>query len=156
MFNKIGLLAVRFMRWIASVWRNILGTILGLIVGGKLNMAMINISTDVIPAPAGADVKTMEGLQKSIHLFEPKHFLMPFLAHALGTLVAALLASLIAKSHRKRIALTTGLVFFVGGAMAVSMLPAPLWFNITDLVLAYIPMALLGHWISTRFLPEAK
>ena len=97
----------------------------------------------------------MEGLQKSIHLFEPKHFLMPFLAHALGTLVAALLASLITKSHRKRCALTTGVVFFVGSAMAVSMLPAPLWFNITDLALAYIPMALLGHWISTKFLPES-
>jgi hypothetical protein len=46
-------------------------------------------------------------------------------------------------------------VFFVGGAMAVSMLPAPLWFNITDLAFAYIPMALLGHWISTKFLPES-
>lgn len=155
MFDKIGQLAVRFMRWISSVWRNVVGTVLGLVVGGNVNMALINISTDIIPAPAGADVKTMEGLQKSIHLFEPKHFLMPFLAHALGTLVAALLASLIAKSHRKRVALTTGMVFFVGGAMAVSMLPAPLWFNITDLALAYIPMALLGHWISTKFLPEA-
>ena len=155
MFQKIGLFAVRFMQWITSVWRNVVGTVLGLIVGGNVNMALINISTDIIPAPAGADVKTMAGLQKSIHLFEPKHFLMPFLAHALGTLVAALLASLIAKSHRKRVALTTGVVFFVGGAMAVSMLPAPLWFNITDLALAYIPMALLGHWISTKFLPEA-
>lgn len=155
MFQKIGLFAVRFMQWITSVWRNVVGTVLGLIVGGNVNMALINISTDIIPGPAGADVKTMEGLQKSIHLFEPKHFLMPFLAHALGTLVAALLASLIAKSHRKRVALTTGVVFFVGGAMAVSMLPAPLWFNITDLALAYIPMALLGHWISTKLLPEA-
>ena len=155
MFQKIGLFAVRFMQWITSVWRNVVGTVLGLIVGGNVNMALINISTDIIPGPAGADVKTMTGLQKSIHLFEPKHFLMPFLAHALGTLVAALLASLIGKSHRKRIALTTGVVFFVGGAMAVSMLPAPLWFNIADLTLAYIPMALLGHWISTKFLPEA-
>lgn len=125
MFQKIGLFAVRFMQWITSVWRNVVGTVLGLIVGGNVNMALINISTDIIPGPAGADVKTMEGLQKSIHLFEPKHFLMPFLAHALGTLLAALLASLIGKSHRKRIALTTGVVFFVGGAMAVSMLPAP-------------------------------
>jgi uncharacterized membrane protein YgdD (TMEM256/DUF423 family) len=124
-------------------------------VGGNVNLAIVNISTDIIPGPAGADVKTMEGLQKCIHLFEPKHFLMPFLAHALGTLVAALLASLFAKSHRKRCALATGIVFFVGGAMAVSMLPAPLWFNITDLAFAYIPMALLGHWISTKFLPES-
>ena len=61
MFDKIGQLAVRFMRWISSVWRNFIGTILGLVVGGNVNMALINISTDIIPAPAGADVKTMEG-----------------------------------------------------------------------------------------------
>ena len=156
MFNQIGVLAVRFMRWISSVWRNFVGLILGLIVGGQLNFAIINISTDIIPAPAGADVKTMEGLQKSIHLFEPKHFLMPFLAHALGTLVASLLASLIARSHRKRLAMVPGFVFLFGGAMAVSMIPAPLWFNIADLVLAYIPMALLGYWLSIKFLPEAE
>ena len=51
--------------------------------------------------------------------------------------------------------LGTILGLIVGGAMAVSMLPAPLWFNITDLAFAYIPMALLGHWISTKFLPES-
>lgn len=156
MFNQIGLLAVRFMRWISSVWRNFVGPVLGLIVGGQLNLAIINISTDIIPAPEGADVKTMEGLQKSIHLFEPKHFLMPFLAHALGTLVASLLASLIARSHRKPLAMVPGFVFLFGGVMAVSMIPAPLWFNITDLVLAYIPMALLGYWMSIKFLPEAE
>ena len=154
MFQKIGLLAVRFMRWISSVWRNFIGTILGLIVGGNVNMAIVNISTDIIPGPAGADVKTMEGLQKSIHLFEPKHFLMPFLAHALGTLVAAFLAGLIANRSRKRAAMIPGVLFFIGGAFAVSMLPAPLWFNITDLVLAYIPMAMLGYWISTKIVAE--
>jgi hypothetical protein len=50
--------------------------------------------------------------------------------------------------------MATGIVFFFGGAMAVSMLPAPLWFNIIDLAFAYIPMAMLGHWISTKFLPD--
>ena len=135
--------------------KNILAVIAGLLVGSIVNMALITISGKVIPPPTDADITTMEGLKASMHLFEPKHFLMPFLAHALGTLVAALLASLFAKSHRKRCALATGIVFFVGGAMAVSMLPAPLWFNITDLALAYIPMALLGHWISTKFLPES-
>jgi hypothetical protein len=154
MFQKLGLLAVSFMSWISKIWRGVLGVVIGCMIGGQLNMWIINHSTDFIPAPEGANVKTMEGLQKSIHLFEPKHFVMPFLAHALGTVVAAILASLIAKSHRKRCAMATGIVFLFGGAMAVSMLPAPLWFNITDLVLAYIPMALLGYWISTKILAE--
>jgi hypothetical protein len=155
MFQRIGILAIKFMQWITQVWRNIVGVVVGIMVGGQVNMALINISTDIIPAPAGADIKTMKGLQASIHLFEPKHFLMPFLAHALGTLVAALLATLIAKSHRKRMAMVPGFVFFLGGAMAVSMIPAPLWFNITDLALAYIPMAFLGYWISTKIVTEA-
>jgi uncharacterized membrane protein YeaQ/YmgE (transglycosylase-associated protein family) len=164
MFEKLGVLAKSIWSelrqrlietpWIIEIWRGVIGVVLGSIIGGQLNMWIINHSTDFIPGPAGADVKTMEGLQKSIHLFEPKHFIMPFLAHAIGTLVAALLASLFAKSHRKRCAIATGIVFLFGGAMAVSMLPAPLWFNITDLAFAYIPMAMLGHWISTKFLPD--
>ena len=67
--------------------RNILGFVAGLIVGGIVNMALINFGPMVIPPPAGADITTMEGLQAAMPLFEPKHFVFPFLAHALGTLV---------------------------------------------------------------------
>jgi hypothetical protein len=129
--------------------------VIGCLIGGQLNMWIINHSTDFIPAPEGADVKTVEGLNKSIHLFEPKHFLMPFLAHALGTLVAAFLAGLIANHSRKRLAMFPGVLFFIGGAFAVSMIPAPMWFNVTDLVCAYIPMAWLGYWLSTQVIAEA-
>ena len=45
------------------------------------------MSSSLIPPPEGADVTTLEGLKTSMHLFQPKHFLMPFLAHALGTLL---------------------------------------------------------------------
>ncbi len=38
---------------------------------------------------AGADVTTTEGLRAALPLFEPKHFIMPFLAQALGTFTAA-------------------------------------------------------------------
>jgi hypothetical protein len=33
------------------------------------------------------DVNSAEGLSKGIHLFEPRHFVMPFLAHALAPVV---------------------------------------------------------------------
>ena len=78
-----------------------------------------------------------------------------FLAHALGTLVAAFLAGLIANRARKRAALISGFVFFAGGRAAVWMIPAPMWFNVTDLVCAYIPMAVLGYWLSTQVIAEA-
>ena len=65
--------------------RNSFALLVGLFIGGMLNMSLIIISGDIIPPPEGADVTTMEGLKAAMHLFEPKHFIMPFLAHALGT-----------------------------------------------------------------------
>jgi hypothetical protein len=69
---------------------------------------------------------------------------MPFLAHALGTFVGAFIAAKIAATSKMIIAIAIGIVFMIGGIMMVMMLPSPLWFDATDLVLAYIPMAYLG------------
>jgi hypothetical protein len=69
--------------------RSLLAVLLGIILGSVVNMALILASPQVIPPPAGVDVNNVESMRASIHLFEPKHFLFPFLAHALGTLVGA-------------------------------------------------------------------
>ena len=66
-----------------------LAVVAGLLIGSVVNMSLIMISGSVIPPPAGADVTTTEGLKASMHLFEPRHFVFPFLAHGLGTLVGA-------------------------------------------------------------------
>ncbi|MFD2533086.1 hypothetical protein [Gracilimonas halophila] len=124
--------------------RNSLAALAGLIVGGIVNMGIIMISSYIIPPPAGADVTTMEGLQESMHLFQPRHFLMPFLAHALGTLIGAFLTAYFVVSEPKKWALFIGCFFLLGGVSNVVVLPSPLWFNIVDLVGAYIPMAYLG------------
>jgi hypothetical protein len=124
--------------------KNILAVIAGLIVGSAVNMGIIMMSGSVIPPPPGADLSTMEGLKTSMPLFEPKHFIMPFLAHALGTLVGAFLAAKIASSFKMRCALIVGVLFLIGGISNVFMLPSPMWFNVLDLVVAYIPMAYLG------------
>ena len=114
-------------------------------------MAIIMISSSVIPPPAGADISTMEGLQESMHLFKPINFLMPFLAHALGTLAGALLTAYIAVSDQRKWALSVGFFFLLGGIANVVALPSPIWFNIVDLVGAYIPMALLGSMLAAKF-----
>lgn len=114
-------------------------------------MGLIMISGSIIPPPEGADITTMEGLQESMHLFQPKHFLMPFLAHALGTLVGTLITAYIAVSSKIKWALAVGGFFLIGGITNVIALPAPLWFNIVDLVGAYIPMAYLGALLEAKF-----
>ncbi len=127
-----------------NILRNILAIIIGLFVGGTVNMLLINISSSVIPPPAGIDTTTMEGLQAAMELFEIKHFIFPFLAHAFGTLIGALLAALIAANHQLKLAMGIGFFFLIGGITMVVSLPSPLWFTILDLGLAYLPMSWLG------------
>lgn len=124
--------------------RNILAIIGGIILGSVVNMGIITISGSIIPPPEGADVTTTEGLKEAMHLFQPKHFIMPFLAHALGTFAGALLAGFIAVNRKMMIALIIGFFFLIGGIASVFMLPSPIWFTILDLVVAYIPMAYLA------------
>lgn len=132
-----------------NLLRNILAAITGTLAGGFLNMSLINISGYIIPPPPGTDATTVEGLQKSIHLFGPQHFIMPFLAHALGTLAGAFIATLLAQAAAgKRVSMVIGVLFLSGGVMAVRLIPAPMWFNVTDLVLAYLPMAWAGYYLA--------
>lgn len=107
-------------------------------------MGIVMISGSIIPPPKGADVTTMEGLKASLHLFKPINFLMPFLAHAIGTLVGAYIAALIAANHKMKFAVSIGVFFLIGGIANVMMLPSPVWFTIVDLAGAYIPMAYIG------------
>ena len=132
------------------ILRNILAVVAGLVVGSTVNMALVTVGPMIIPPPEGADVTTMEGLLESIHLFEPQHFIMPFLAHALGTLVGAWLAAMIAATHKSKFALGIGAFFLIGGIMNVFMLPSPMWFNALDLVVAYIPMGWLGGRLGSK------
>ena len=128
-----------------NILRNSLAIISGILLGSVVNGFIINISRYIIPPPKGADVTTLEGVKNTMHLFEPKHFLMPFLAHALGTFVGAALCTLLAISHHKKFAIIIGVLFMMGGIANVYMLPSPVWFACVDIIGAYIPMALLGY-----------
>lgn len=136
-----------------NLLRNILAAIAGLAIGGVVNMALIALSPSLIPPPPGVDVNNAESLGNAMHLFEPQHFVMPFLAHAIGTLAGALAAYLIAATHRARIAYVIGVVFLCGGVGASFMIPAPAWFIALDLLAAYLPMAWLAIRIGARMKP---
>lgn len=131
-----------------TIIRNTAAVLAGLVFGSLVNMGLVNVGPTLIPLPAGADVTTMEGLQKSMSLFTPANFLFPFLAHALGTLVGAFVAAKIGISHKRKLALGIGFFFLAGGITMVIMVGGPLWFCIADLVLAYLPMGLLGGMLA--------
>ena len=133
-----------------KVLRNIVAVVVGIFVGSLVNGGIIGLSGSVIPLPDGYDNTTIEGMKSTIHLLEAKHYLMPFLAHALGTFVGALLAAVIAASRKMTFALVIGCVFLLGGIYMVTVLPAPTWFNVADLLLAYIPLAYLAGKLMAR------
>jgi hypothetical protein len=126
------------------VLRNIVAVVVGWLVGSVVNGCIVLLSNIVVPLPEGADISTLESLQASIPLFSCKHFIMPFLAHALGTFVGAMVAAFIARNHKMRSALSVGVLFLVGGIINLYLLNPPLWFILVDLLLAYLPMAFLG------------
>ena len=126
--------------------RNIFAVLAGVLLGSVVNMAIVTFGPSLIPPPAGVDLSTPEGLAAGIALFEPRHFVTLFLAHALGTLVGAFVAYLVAASHKARFAYAIGVLFLIGGIAACFMIPAPVWFMALDLLLAYLPMA----WLAIR------
>ena len=124
--------------------KNILAVLVGIIVGGIVNSGIIAISGTLIPPPEGADLTTIEGMEAAQDLMQPIHYLMPWLAHAVGTLVGAFLAALIAGTQEMKFAIGVGVFFLLGGIAAAYLIPAPTWFIILDLTLAYIPMGIIG------------
>ena len=132
------------------VLKNVLAVVLGIIIGGAINMGLVNIGGSIIPPPAGAVVTDVESLAQSMHLFEAKHFIFPFLAHAVGTLIGAIIAFKVAANNNLKLSLLVGGFFLIGGIMMVYSLPAPMWFNALDLIVAYIPMGWLGAKIGSK------
>ena len=124
--------------------RNVLALIAGFIVASIVNMSLVMSSGLVAPPPPGADMTTTEGIRAAMPRMQPIHFLMPFLAHALGTLAGAMTAAAIAASHKTKFALAIGVVYLLAGITMATTVGGPAWFIASDLALAYLPMAWLG------------
>jgi len=125
--------------------KNIIVIIVGLFVGGFINMKLIEIGSSIIPPPEGVDMTTAEGLVEGMSLLQPMNFIFPFLAHALGTLVSAFIVAKFTKTNKFNFAMLIAAFFMLGGIIMVVMVGGPLWFNVLDLVGAYFPMGWLGY-----------
>ncbi len=136
---------------IAAV-RGIAGIVVGLFIGGMVNMSIIIGGGALLPPPEGVDVNDIVSINAHIGEYSVVQLMVPWLAHAMGTLVGAFLAAMIAATPRWKMAgaLVIGAMFLLGGSIAVSMIPdAPLWFDVSDLG-AYVPMALLGAFLARQ------
>ncbi len=124
--------------------RNIIAVIIGWLIGSVVNMSLITLGHNLFPI-GEVDTNNIEELSKAMSSLDLEYFLFPFLAHALGTLIGALIAAVIAMKNKKMISMIVGVIFLLGGIAANIMIDSPLWFTIIDLLLAYIPMAYFGY-----------
>lgn len=130
--------------------KNIVAILVGIIVGIVVNYSIILLSGYIIPPPEGVDPSDPESIKANIHLYEARHFIFPFLAHASGTLVGAMITIKLAANRHLLMALVIGAFFLIGGIMMVVQLPSPTWFNALDLVCAYMPVAWLAWRITKK------
>lgn len=126
--------------------RSIIAVVIGFVVGSAFNLGIVMVGPSIIPPPAGVDVTDAASIADSISQFEPRHFITPFLAHAVGTFAGALVALKIAASEKPTVGWIIGGLFLAGGIYASTVIPAPTWFMALDIVGAYIPMA----WLAIR------
>lgn len=127
--------------------KKLLFFLVALILGAVFNSLILNVGMTIIPPPEGFDMNNPSELAKAMKVMEVKHFLFPFLAHALGTLLGVIFFTYFSKSNKLFFPILIAGLFFAGGLYMVLILPSPMWFNLVDLVLAYFPMAVLGYKI---------
>ncbi len=132
---------------------NFFAVLLALLAGSVLNGALLVLGTKLIPPPEGVNIMDADSLAAGIGLFEPYHFISPFVAHAMGTFLGAIVAVILAVGRPTWPAWVIGGLFFVGGVVNAFLIPAPTWFIVVDLALAYFPMAWLAIRIVNR--PQA-
>lgn len=127
---------------------NVLALFAGLFIGSLVNIGLVTLGPHVIENPVGVDMSDVDKMRESMKLLQPANFIFPFLAHALGTLAGAAIAARTAASHPMIFAASIALVFLAGGITMVVSVGGPSWFVLPDLLLAYIPMGILGGYLA--------
>ena len=133
-----------------NFFRNFVALFGGAALGAMVNGGIISLQPYLIPLPQGVDPNQIQSLTEAMADFSWYHFVMPFLAHALGTLSGAYLAVRMAPQRQLFKAMAIAVIFLFGGIQMVQLLPAPLWFEITDLTLAYLPMGWIGYSLGRK------
>lgn len=135
------------------ILRNILAVFAGWLVGSMVNGGLLAVGHFVYPIE-GVDMNDSAALAEAMPNLGNEYLLFPFLAHALGTLVGAFIAVLVAQNHKMKFAWSIGGLFLVGGIIINIMITGPIWFTVVDILVAYLPMAFLGGKLGLKITPE--
>lgn len=121
----------------------VLAVILGLIIGGFINMSVLNQIPNVFPYPDGLSPQNPADIAEFMKSAPIGAFAMVWLAHWGQAFVGAIIAALIAPKNKMKCALIVGFLTLVGGVLAAYMIPSSIWNVLIDFM-GYFPVAWLG------------
>jgi hypothetical protein len=128
----------------------VLWVVLSLVFGSLINGLIIYIAPLIIKYPEGVSFATEASTIQSMKLLQPIHFIIPFVAHALGTFISTLLMAIYVKNNFLKLAFFISVLYLFAGVLNVIMYPSPIWFIVLDLVVAYIPLGYLGAIVGVK------
>ncbi len=142
--------------------RNTLAFLLAVIAGSAFNMALVTVSQAMYPVPDGLDPNDFEAFRAHVvaNGIPTGALMIVLVAHAGGSLVSGFVCGLVARRSWYAAAAVLGILWTCGGVAMLMMLPSPIWFAVTD-VLLYVPAALLGAklggaWTSPAYCPSSS
>ncbi len=98
------------------IFKNISAVVLGWLGGSVINMGLIATGQSVYPI-SSIDPNDMNALAEIMPTLGYEYFIFPFLGHALGTFVGAIIASMIAANRKMKFALAIGGLFLMVGQL---------------------------------------
>lgn len=125
--------------------RNILAVVVGLAVGGAVNMGLITLNMSVLyPAPAKLDPSDTVAFQAYLDGLPTAAFLVVVLAHLGQAAIGGWVAARLAAGHPMRLAMIIGLASLFGGISMMQTVKGPTW------MYAELPGYLLVAWLAGR------
>jgi hypothetical protein len=107
--------------------RNVGAVLAGLVVGGVLNMLVLQVNTAILfPAPPGTDLADPAALGAYMATLPVTAFLVVVLAHQLQAFVGGWVAARLGTAP-VALALVVGALSALGGLGTLLLIPAPAW-----------------------------
>ncbi len=126
--------------------------VLPVVVGAMSAMMLITLGETYIetlyPLTAGTDKYDVDSLAKGMRAMPDKAFVFLLLNYMVCSLIAGIVATLIAKRENARPATVVGIVLTLAGLYNFLYLPHPAWFAVNLFI--YLPFSYLGYWLFRR------
>ena len=131
-----------------NIIRNIAAVVIGVVVGGSINMGIGLLNVQIFPLPEGMSLMTIaddpEALEAWINSLPQTAFILVLVAHLSQAFFGGYVAAFISKRNVMCVAMVVGALSLVCGLMNMAQVPAPLWLWIE------MPLYLVVAWYAGK------